>query len=314
MIEVKKYNDKLKANWDTFIDNASNSTFFFKRNFMEYHSDRFIDFSLMFYYKQKLIGVLPANIFNETLYSHQGLTYGGIIYNRNTSSSLMLKVFDELCLFLAKTNVNSLVYKCIPEIYHKSIVQNDLYSLFRNDFKLYRRDLSFAIDLQSPIKMSRDRRYRTNKSKANNLKVELSKDFELFMNIVNENLQKKFKISPVHKAQELSYLSEMFPNNIKLYIVRNSENIIVGGTLLFIDNHFIHTQYLHSNIFGKSLNSTEFLVDYLITYYSNMKYLIFGISTENEGRILNSGLASFKEGFGASGIVHDFYKKQIIRI
>ena len=125
-------------------------------------------------------------------------------------------------------------------------------------------------------------------------------------------MEDKYKINAVHKANELALLSEKFADNIKLYLVRNFENTIVGGALVFSDNHFIHTQYLHSNSLGRSLNSTEFLVDYLINHYSDMRYLIFGVSTENDGRILNSGLATFKEGFGASGIVHDFYVKQII--
>lgn len=312
MIKVKKYHEELKIQWDTFIDRADNSTFLFKRDFMEYHSDRFTDFSLLFFKSEKLIAVLPGNIKNETVYSHQGLTYGGLVYSRNTSSSVVLEIFNALYLYLGQSNIKRLIYKCIPEVYHKSIVQNDLYALFRNDFELRRRDLSIAIDLELPIKMSRDRRYRTNKSKKNNLKVGSSKEFEVYMDIVNENLEDKFKISAVHKAQELSLLSQNFPENIKLYTVRNSENSIIGGTLLFIDNHFIHTQYLHANNLGKRLNSTEFLVDYLINHYKDKKYLIFGVSTENNGRVLNTGLTSFKEGFGGSGIVHDFYEKLIV--
>ena len=65
MIEVNIYQKKLKTHWDKFIDNASNSTFLFKRDFIEYHNDRFKDFSLLFYKNEKLIAVLPANISKE---------------------------------------------------------------------------------------------------------------------------------------------------------------------------------------------------------------------------------------------------------
>ena len=39
----------------------------------------FQDASLMIYRKGQLYALLPANRLGDTLYSHQGLTYGGLI-------------------------------------------------------------------------------------------------------------------------------------------------------------------------------------------------------------------------------------------
>jgi hypothetical protein len=39
-----------------------------------------------------------------------------------------------------------------------------------------------------------------------------------------------------------------------------------------------------------------------------MHYFDFGISNERGGRILNEGLADYKEGFGARAVAHDFYE------
>ena len=33
--------------WNTFIGQAKNATFLFHRDFMEYHKDRFLDYSLI---------------------------------------------------------------------------------------------------------------------------------------------------------------------------------------------------------------------------------------------------------------------------
>ena len=51
---IEKYSDKYKNQWDNFIQNAKNGTFLFKRNFMEYHADRFEDFSLLIFEKNKI--------------------------------------------------------------------------------------------------------------------------------------------------------------------------------------------------------------------------------------------------------------------
>ena len=78
-IEIQQYIPALQPEWDCFIANSRNGTFLFFRNYMDYHSDRFIDNSLLFRYKGKLIAVLPANREGDVLWSHQGLTYGGLV-------------------------------------------------------------------------------------------------------------------------------------------------------------------------------------------------------------------------------------------
>ena len=70
--------------------------FLFDRNYMEYHSDRFIDHSLLFFQDSKLLCLLPANVHEGILYSHEGLTFGGIISDRQMKVSFLLDVFDAL--------------------------------------------------------------------------------------------------------------------------------------------------------------------------------------------------------------------------
>ena len=46
MYKVFKYTAENKIEWDHFIATAKNATFLFQRDFMDYHQDRFEDFSL----------------------------------------------------------------------------------------------------------------------------------------------------------------------------------------------------------------------------------------------------------------------------
>ena len=85
MFEVKTYEASLKEDWNRFVENAKNSTFLFNRNYMDYHADRFQDMSLMVYRKGKLYALLPANRKSDVLYSHQGLTYGGLILSNKAT-------------------------------------------------------------------------------------------------------------------------------------------------------------------------------------------------------------------------------------
>ena len=41
---VLPYEDRYSQDWDRFIDSSRNRTFILKRNYMEYHKDRFSGF------------------------------------------------------------------------------------------------------------------------------------------------------------------------------------------------------------------------------------------------------------------------------
>jgi hypothetical protein len=77
---VQQYQESDYANWNTFISEAKNATFLFIVT-MEYHKDRFDDFSVLIYEKKKLVAVCRL-IKLRMKFSHQGLTYGGLVYNR----------------------------------------------------------------------------------------------------------------------------------------------------------------------------------------------------------------------------------------
>ena len=62
-MKIVKYTVEQKNNWNDFVKNSKNTHFFFQRDYMEYHSDRFEDFSLMILDEtDKLIAILPANV------------------------------------------------------------------------------------------------------------------------------------------------------------------------------------------------------------------------------------------------------------
>ncbi|WP_213786225.1 hypothetical protein [Citrobacter portucalensis] len=57
------------------------------------------------------------------------------------------------------------------------------------------------------------------------------------------------------------------------------------------------------------MGALDGLIDHLVNNkYGHMRYFDFGMSNEKQGLILNEGLISQKEGFGARTITHDFYE------
>ena len=311
-ITIIRYEKKYKALWDAFIANSKNGTFLFYRDYMEYHSDRYTDFSLMFFDNDRLIAVIPANIKDGTLFSHAGLTYGGIVSDQEMKVSLMITIFDSLKDFLKTQSINKLNYKVVPHIYHTLTAEEDLYALFLHNARLVRRDAASTIFMKERAPYCRGIKRFINQGKRIGLEIKKSDDFSAFMSIEEEILQQKYGVRPVHTADEIQLLAKRFPENIKLFGVYKDNNMI-SGAIIYETKNVAHVQYNASNIEGKKLGASFFLYDSLINggYYGNKRYFDFGISTEKNGRYLNVGLTIFKERFGARTTTYDFYEMDI---
>lgn len=311
-MKVVKYNSEHKNIWNDFIETSKNSHFFFKRDYMDYHSNRFDDYSLVISDdKNKIIAILPANREGNTLFSHQGLTFGGLVVNDKMTTEIMLEVFNKLKLFLKENNFNKLIYKCIPYIYHLKPAEEDRYALFINDANLFRRDVSSTIDLNAAVRYSKGRKWSVNKAKKEELKVIESTDYDTFWQLLESVLEAQHGSKPIHSVEEIKSLSISFPKNIKLYLALKDKEILCGA-VIYENDKIVHTQYLANSLLGRDIGALDFLIDYLINNnYKAKNYFDFGISNEQQGRILNTGLVAQKEGFGARAVVHDFYEVDI---
>jgi len=311
MFEIKRYSVEQKNAWDVFVENSINGTFLFKRDYMEYHSERFQDNSLMIYRKGMLYALLPANRAGNVLYSHQGLTYGGFILSSKTTVLEILDVFEHVNNFLKSEGVREVIYKAMPHIYQLMPAQEDLYALFRCGAELIGRNISSTIYQHNKIKFVESRKSGIRKAINNSLIVKESLDFEAFWKILDDNLINKYGIKPVHTIQEIEYLHNKFPENIKLYLV-SKEGIPLGGTVVYITKQVLHTQYISSNLAGKKFGALDLLFDKLINeIYCKIPIFDFGQSTEQYGNILNDALIFQKEGFGGRGIMYDIYKYNV---
>jgi hypothetical protein len=308
MITVKRYSDSLKSTWDRFIDDSKNGTFLFRRDFMGYHRDRFDDHSLLFFLDSNLVGVLPANQKDGCLHSHGGLTYGGIISGKQMTTPVMLALFGEMTAYLKSQGFRKLFYKAVPVIYHKGPAGEDLYALFVNGARLWRRDVSTTIDLAGPAEFQERRVRQLKKARTAGLIFKELQDFSDFWVILEENLQVRYGIKPVHTLTEIQKLKMEFPQNLRLFGVFKGHEM-QAGVLIFESDRVAHAQYIAGSSSGKELGALDLTFYELIQLYRETKrYFDFGVSTEKDGTLLNEGLISQKEGFGGRAIVHDFYE------
>jgi hypothetical protein len=306
---VKRYQENDYENWNAFIGQAKNATFLFHRDFMEYHKDRFQDYSLIVLDGEKWVAVLPANVVGNEILSHQGLTYGGLVYKEKVKLASVIEIFKSILSFLNDNKIEKLQVKLIPSIYHQKPAEELNYALFLAEAQLTRRDSLAVIDLSKPYTISKTRKECIRRGIRNKLVIKEELNFKLFWEEVLEpNLDRKHQAKPVHTIAEIEMLQQKFPNNIRHFNVYQDDKI-VAGTTIFISENVVHPQYVSGMNNKNELGSLDFLYHHLITsVFKEKRFFDFGISNEEQGKKLNEGLVFWKESFGASIIVHDFYE------
>ncbi|MCX6266786.1 MAG: GNAT family N-acetyltransferase [Bacteroidetes bacterium] len=308
MLELQIYTPQFKTKWDDLIRNSRNGTFLFYRDYMDYHSNRFKDFSFLILKKGCVEAVLPGNVVNDVYYSHQGLTYGGLISSSSLTTIEINEIFVLLNCTLKDSGIREVIYKPVPYVYHCMPSQEDIYILFKLRASKIGCNISTSIYQNNKRKFSELRRRGIKKSQREGVSVTESDDFATYWSILNNNLQQKHKTQPVHTLKEIMYLKSLFPENIKLFTASQNGQM-VAGIVIYEMKHVVHVQYISANEKGKEISALDLLFDELINrVYVEVPVFDFGQSTENMGNYLNENLMFQKEGFGGRGIVYDIYQ------
>ena len=275
---------------------------------MDYHSDRYLDYSLLIYKKDVLISVLPANSVDDQLYSHQGLSYGDFILDVKSKFHDVVEIFKITLKFLSDNNIKTLTLKPIPSIYQTLPTEESKYISHLLNSDIVKKELLSVVRMNN-LSLSKDRSNGVKKGLKNNLVITEVDEFEDFWNtLLIPNLNLKYGISPVHTLSEIKLLKKRFNNNIRQFNVYSQKKLI-AATTIFETKTTAHVQYISSNSTKNTTGSLDFLFSHLIgDIFKSKDFFDFGNSNEKNGQLVNEGLIYWKEGFGAKSIVQDFYK------
>ena len=310
MYEIVRYTPELKAQWDSFVRKSRNGTFLFMRDYMDYHRQRFTDFSLLIFHKQSLVALLPLNKEADgSVASHSGLTYGGLITDKKGRAVKVMQMFECLNAWLRNVGITRVVYRPVPWIYHELPAEEDLYALFNVcNARLTAREISSTIAQGNKLAFSQSRKDCLRKADKAGVKVTATNDFAAFWDILSSNLQQRYAVTPVHSLAEIMALASLFPHEIRLYAAY-LDNEMVAGTVVYVMPRVVHVQYISASAKGKAVGALDLLFRYLIDeVFVDRPYFDFGKSTEDRGRRLNEQLIFQKEGFGGRGVCYDTYE------
>lgn len=309
--QIIKYKEEDRQAWNNLVDNSFNGTFMHKREFLDYHGDRFEDCSLMAYKNEKLCGVFPAARINREIISHPGTTVGGFVYNDNVRGEDIASLLGLLKQYHKWQNV---IYKATPIEFQRHAVQDDIWALHTLRAKRTSCELSSILNpLTTNYEYWPDRKEELLSLKDN---ITISAiDFQ-DMDLLNEFWDKvlipnlhRHGVSPIHTPEDINYLYSKFPIYIKGLLARHTSGKMIGGLIIFRFNKCYHVQYSVTNSKGRALHALTLLHHYMIENLpTDIHYYNFGKSTENNGYKLNAPLYYYKNGFGGGSMIYETYE------
>lgn len=303
------YTPDFSRQWDEFVRVSRNGTFLFQRDYMDYHSDRFRDASLVALRGGRPLALLPACLLPDgTLSTHAGLTYGGwILPPSHLDGAALLELFGLWTDYCRNMGYKAIDYKPLPHIYSRAPSQEDLYALWRCGFSLTAVNLSSAIDLRLPWKFNMSKRQQLKKALRQDISIRETHDFASFWEILRDCLRERHDATPVHTLAEIRRLAQIFPDNIRLFTLSDSEGV-QAGVCIYDTGIVAHSQYGATTPKARRDYYLTALYHHLLTeVFADHAYFDFGTSNEQDGRFLNSGLLNQKFSMGGTGVAYERY-------
>lgn len=327
---VECFTNDSSERWDGFVfEKSINGNFLQSRRFLSYHPfGRFNDSSLMYRdNKGNLRAVIPAVVRCDELgkhfVSHPGSTYGGIVLDsKSCTVKRFQSIIDDVVDWCVEEGFDSIDLRFPPDFMW---VQDEAalieYMLTFNGF-VERSELTTYIDFsvyKDAVLSNFSQGKRTNIN--NGLKkglvcreLESEEEVTSFYAMLCENLQ-KHGAKPVHSLEELKHLhfEVLAGSAVMLGVFLDGRMLAAGWLFLFSNQNVAHTQYLCAASGHNALSPMSFLYYAAIEYSKKrgFKYLSWGISTEERGRVLNWGLTESKEHFGSLHGVHRSFHKSL---
>ena len=305
-MNIIKYTPSHQNIWDEFVKNSKNGNIFHTRKFLNYHKERFIDHSIVIYKKNKLIALFGAIEFEDKIVSHRGSTYGGLIVRKENKSNDTLMIWEEIIKYYNKI----IEFRKCEYIFDKYPSKEVEFIAKKLGFKEVAEELSTCLDLEY-IKLSERRKRAITKCK--NLKIVFDDlEYETYYKILSKNLE-KFNSTPTHTLEEMKTLKELFPNEYKLVTIYLDNKMIAGVWLVLATPFTAHTFYIAQDYEYSENQPLSCIVKEMIEYLQekNYRYLNFGISTEDGGKVINKGLFEFKESFGGFGVSRFYFRREV---
>lgn len=308
------------ARWDAFIQHSSNGTLFHERLFLSYHPEhRFADHSLVIARNSSWIAVIPAACVKTasgiTLISHPGASFGGFAYPHITLQKAC-QWTETLLHYARNVGFQTIRLTLPPAVYAAQPSDYQEFTLLQAGFRYCKRELTAVVPLRGlQAKQSAlwkpEARTALRKAEKSNVTIVRSGDLEEFHQLLRSNLQHRHGVEPTHTLQELQCLQKLYPDRILLHAAYLDSTMIAGVMSFITSPTTVLGFYIADDKDFQEYRPLNILFSRIFdwAYQQGFSWYDFGTFTLNMNP--NTGLARFKESFGAQGLFRSTLEIQL---
>jgi hypothetical protein len=306
-IKLIEFAEKFRGDWERFLDsNPRNGDFMMRRGFLDYHGDKFIDRSIFFVENSEIISVFPAASLRTSpsiVTTHPGASYGGIAYKAKYGGTPLVEIASSIIQHYKSHGMHCLYIKTKPHIYSNPSGSEDLYAWWRLGANLERVDLSNIIEV-GKFEFSTRRNRALRKLAAS--KIEVCEGIPFLSSaykICQATLQSRHNTNPVHTLEDLNYLVNVLPDNIRITICY-IDGMLASALILFVNQNAAIVQYWGSTDRGRELNALDPLVVDALEWCrrEELSWFVPGVSTSESGMKVDNGIYEYKLSIGSGTI------------
>lgn len=299
------YADEFQEEWDKFISESSeNGTIFHLQKFLSYHpKNKFNDSSIIIKDQTNtIISVFMSAIVNNTILSHPGSTYGGIIIKKYLKLQEIEKLCKAIFIYYLKKFPN---YEFKIILSENFFLTNDKIEFFLNTFglKLSSKEISTVVNVRDYFNykgMRKSTRQYISSRRFDKLDIEYkiaNNELEIknAYTLVENNLKNKYNKDATHTYEELILLKTLFKEKITFFIAKRNNEVLTTYITFELNNDVLHIFYIATSNDIENITSIG-MVNFILEYSKNKyTYVNFGISSREKE--IKYWIHNYKEQF-----------------
>lgn len=320
MMEVLECTPESAVVWQKFLAESNNGTLFHDLDFLGYHAaGKFQTRHLMFYSEGRLVALLPAAATDgRILKSPYGASVGGPVLPPGQPALETAELVHRVKQYAVDSGLEGIEMRIAPPFYSCDSDDHLGFALLAGGFQLVRRHLCHVIPLPGDPERVLE---RCTRSKLRDIRIGLRRGLQPgevsgsrlpdFYRVLSAS-RARLGAVPTHSQEQLADLFRRVPAALRLFLCEVDGQTAAGILVFVLNRRVAYTFYIDQDEAFKALRPTATLLMHVAQQMARegFAYLDLGPTTFDD-LSFNTGLATFKEEFGARGHCRDTWRWQV---
>lgn len=321
-LEVVHSNIDTDIEWKEFVRNQYN--IFYDDKFLKYH-DVFGKKINWHHLKIKIkdtnrVYALITGCIDEeanTFISCRGVSFGGFLWKNKINVVEYLQILSAFKEYMISKGIKKCSLTVPPFVYLTSRNEENDYALFKSGFNVKDVSITNIIDLEdfNHNKISYTVYKQVVKQHSDEIVYEMIENIEPdglveFYDLLKRDRELKGAV-PTHSREELIYLKNNLPENIKIFQAKINGDLAGICVLFVINKSIILNFYLAAAEKYKDTTVMKNLLLHTIEWSAENSYEFYDIGTSDVNGKLLEGLFKFKKRFSAHGYLRKNFEINI---